>query len=105
MDALLSVRVRSASAGAAHNLVVTEEGALYSFGSCEVGQLGHGDHKILQSPKMVNALRNVRIAAAAAGGFHSLALAKDATVFWWGRQPQRPIGHWTRTSCSAMGTI
>jgi alpha-tubulin suppressor-like RCC1 family protein len=33
---------------------------------------------------MMDALRNVRIAAAAAGEFHSLALTEDGKVFSWG---------------------
>jgi alpha-tubulin suppressor-like RCC1 family protein len=40
VEVLAGVRVRSASAGALHSLVVTEEGALYSFGPSEVGASG-----------------------------------------------------------------
>ena len=76
--------MRSASAGCDHSLVVSEEGPLYSFGSGGHGELGHGNRGGLRSPKMVNALRHVRIVAAAAGVSHSLALAEDGTVFSWG---------------------
>ena len=35
-------RARSSSAGYKHSLVVTDSGALYSFGLNDKGQLGHG---------------------------------------------------------------
>ncbi len=78
MEALAGARARSASAGEAHCLVVTEEGALYSFGRGVEGQLGHGRVEVEPFPKMVNALRHVRIVAAAAGCKFSLRSPKMA---------------------------
>ena len=82
--------MRSASAGFWHSLVVTEEGDLYSFGFGL--QLGHGVLENVRSPRMVAALRHVRVAAAAEGGFHFLALAEDGTVFSWGRDNEGRLG-------------
>ncbi len=84
VGSLACIRVSRASAGNFHSLVVTEEVALYSFGYGGEGQLGHGDHEDLRSPKMVEALRHFYIVATAAGGFRFLALAEDGTVFFWG---------------------
>ena len=81
VDALTGARARNASAGDVHRLIVTEEGALYSFGRGKFGILGHGIVGDEHSPKMVDALRHVRIAASTAGGASSLALAEDATIF------------------------
>ncbi len=67
VDALVGIRAHSASAGSDHSLVVTEEGALHSFGGGDHGVLGHGNSDEELSPRMVGAVRNVRIAAAAAG--------------------------------------
>ena len=63
---MLSRRVETL-AGDSHSFVVTEEGALYSFGYGGDGRLGHGGVGDERSPKMVDALRDVRISAAAAG--------------------------------------
>jgi len=92
IEALMGVRARSASAGGAHSLVVTEDGALYSFGYGGQGQLGHGSHEDVCSPKRVDELRHVRIATAAAGGTFSLALAGDDTVFSWGCNAHGRLG-------------
>ena len=84
VDALHGVRVRSASVGISHSLVVTEEGALYSFGAGWEGQLGHGTFDQTGYPVLVDALRHVRIVATAAGDYHSLGLTEDGVVFSWG---------------------
>ena len=82
--ALVGVRVRSASAGDWHSLVVTEGGALYSFGLD--GEMLGRDHvkRTAKDPEIVDALRHVRIVAAAAGAHHSVALTEDGRVFTWG---------------------
>ena len=85
-------RGRSASAGSVHSLVVTEEGALYSFGRGIFGVLGHGSVGDERSPMMVDALCHVRIADAAAGVNFSLALTEDGTVFSWGRNTGGQLG-------------
>jgi alpha-tubulin suppressor-like RCC1 family protein len=81
---LSRTRVRSASAGTLHSLVVTEDGFLFSFGRGFEGQLGHRKSDVVLIPKKIRALNRVRITSAAAGGFNSLALASDGTVFSWG---------------------
>ena len=84
VDALTGVRGRNVSAGTFHSLVVTEEGVLYSFCFGHHGQLGQGSENNELFPMVVDALRHVRIAAAAAEYKHTLALAEDGTVSSWG---------------------
>lgn len=71
---------------------MTEEGAIYSFGSGGHGLLGHGDRVSLHSLKVADALRQVRIAAAAAGSHHFLALAADSMVSSWGNNNYGQLG-------------
>lgn len=79
----MGVRACNAAVGGGHSLVVTEAGALFSFGNSR--QLGHGDSSDeRRSPKKVDTLSHVRIVAAAAGSNSSMALADDGTVFSWG---------------------
>ena len=81
---LVGTRVRSASAGILHSLVVAEDGGIYSFGRGTEGQLGHRGTRDEHTPRRIRALRHIRITSAAAAGTSSLALASDGTVFAWG---------------------
>ena len=85
--ALSGIRVRGASAGHSHVLIVTEDGALYSFGDNTYGQLGHGgDGESLDrvTATIVTALHALRVASAAAGARHSVALTDGGSVLTWG---------------------
>ena len=84
IESLTGHRVRNASAGAGHSLVVTEEGVVFAFGRGNYGQLGHGNYEDKHTPTRVDALRSVRVKAIAAGETDSLALATEGVVFEWG---------------------
>ena len=67
-----------------HALAVTTDGSLYSWGEGASGKLGHGSTEDNDVPQLVQALRAVPIARAAAGTFTSLALARTGEVWSWG---------------------
>ncbi|XP_005528303.1 PREDICTED: protein RCC2 [Pseudopodoces humilis] len=71
-----TLRVRSVVSGpcAAHSLLITAEGRLWSWGRNEKGQLGHGDTKRVEAPRPIEALGSEAIVAAACGRNHTLAL-------------------------------
>jgi len=84
--------VEFVACGADHSLAVAADGALFTWGLGDSGQLGHGvDHDEL-APKRVAALEKavspagVRLAAkqAAAGFRHSLVLLSDGSVMAFG---------------------
>jgi alpha-tubulin suppressor-like RCC1 family protein len=96
VEALAGVRSRSASAGTLHSLVVTEDGALYTFGAGSRGELGHGNYNDTCNPAIVESLRSMRIVAAAAGHSHSIALTADGVVFSWGDNCYGQLGWGSR---------
>jgi alpha-tubulin suppressor-like RCC1 family protein len=51
VPSLVGTRVHSVSAGSAHSLVLTEAGAVLSFGLGAQGCLGHGDQEHQRTPK------------------------------------------------------
>ena len=80
---VLKMRVASAqqryttiSAGTHHSLVV-KDGALFSFGRGQCGQLGHGDTANQPRPKLLVALAKRRVVGLTAGSVHSLAMTAD----------------------------
>lgn len=89
-------RARNASAGKHHTIVVTEKGAVYTFGRGTEGALGHGDRNHAFSPKLVAALSHVRITCSASGETHTLAVSADGTLFAWGENNVGELGTGTR---------
>ena len=73
--ALAKERVVGVATGFSHSLVLTAEGALFSFGYGAYGQLGHGDTTYQLQPKRVETLAHERVVGVAADSSHALASA------------------------------
>lgn len=90
---LTALYVRSVSVGKVHNLVVTEDSKLYSFGVGANGQLGlEFDTEFCSNPMHVELMKGVRVVASAAGDFHSVALTEDGLVYAWGNNKYGQLG-------------
>ena len=81
------------SAGGAHSLVLTEAGAVLSFGHGVDGCLGHGDDEDQRTPKVIEALRGERVVAVSAGNVHSLVLTEAGAVLSFGHGDDGRLGH------------
>jgi len=68
-----------------------------------LGQLGNGSLTDALTPVQVDGLTNV--VAIAAGGFHSLALKGDGTVWAWGYGGYGQIGNSTYSGASALTPV
>ena len=90
--ALNDVKVKSVAAGDSHVLAITTTGQLYTWGVGFYGCLGHNDEKALTLPKLVEALKDEHLVAAAGGAFHSLAVTTSGSLFVWGRNHCGQIG-------------
>ena len=86
-------RTVAVSAGAAHSLALTANGAVWSWGSGGLGKLGHGDLQSQLLPKKVEAFATQRVIAVSAGGCHSTALTTDGAVLTWGKGESGCLGH------------
>ena len=84
------------AAGQQHNLALTREGRVYSWGSGFGGKLGHGDRQSTSVPRLVEALAEVRAAAVACGSCHSLAVDADGAIFSFGHGVMGQLGHGDR---------
>jgi len=73
------------SAGSYHNLVLNEQGQLFTWGHAENGRLGDGqDEEDAIVPIELKALSQVSVRAIASGVAHSLVLTKSGEVYAWG---------------------
>ncbi|GAB2223151.1 hypothetical protein Droror1_Dr00017289 [Drosera rotundifolia] len=80
----LAHKIVSIAAGEAHTLALTGDGRVYSWGRGTFGRLGTGsDDSDLLFPVPVSAGEDVKFVGVAAGSYHSLALADDASVWSW----------------------
>ncbi|CAB1329490.1 unnamed protein product [Coregonus sp. 'balchen'] len=93
------VQVSSVVSGpcAAHSLLITTEGKLWSWGRNEKGQLGHGDTKRLEAPKLIEALADEVVVAAACGRNHTLALTEGGTAYSFGENKLGQLGQGNQT--------
>ena len=92
VEAFADQRVVAVSAGGAHSLAITADGAVWSWGDGYLGQLGHGDQQRQLLPKKVEAFADQRVVAVSAGDLHSLVTA-DGSVWSWGLGGYGQLGH------------
>ena len=69
--------------GAWHNIVLKNDGTVFTWGRNFEGQLGDGTHNYSPAPVQVIGLANV--AAIAGGGFHTITQKSDGAVHTWGK--------------------
>lgn len=83
------------SAGANHTLVVTHDGAIYSFGYGANFCLGHGGLANELQPRLVQMFqdKNTHVVRVAAGDEHSVALDSSGNVYTWGKGYCGALGH------------
>jgi len=83
-------------AGLNHNLALKTDGTVWAWGDNAYGQLGDGTTSTESAiPVQVAGLTGVT--AIAAGGYHSLALKNDGTVWAWGYNFYGQLGAGTTT--------
>jgi hypothetical protein len=82
------------AAGYHHSMVLTDAGRIYSWGTGDVGQLGHGPTlKRTMSPTLISVASEERFVAISASEHHSVALTDEGRVFSWGHNRWKQLGH------------
>ena len=85
------------AAGANHNMVLTSDGAVYTWGWNYHGQLGNNtktnSNTIVAVQTIGTPLAGKKIVKIAAGQGHSLALTDDGMVYAWGRNDTGQLGN------------
>ena len=89
---LMGMLVVQVACGAKHCAVVTDDGALFTWGDSECGQLGHGDRSRLTRRRRVASLAGSKVTAAACGRNHTLAVTADGELYAWGSHEFGQLG-------------
>lgn len=93
--ALAGKTIAVIASGTSHNLALTTNGELFSWGNNTSGKLGDGSTTNRTQPVAVvasGALAGKTITAIAAGDQHSLALSAEGKVFAWGSNSFDQLG-------------
>ncbi|NLT50021.1 MAG: T9SS type A sorting domain-containing protein [Ignavibacteria bacterium] len=79
--------IKAVASGEYHSIALASDGTVYTWGSNYYGQLGNGNNEDSNVPVAVDisgVLSGKTIKAIAAGGYHTIALDSDGTVYSWG---------------------
>ncbi|CAH0390181.1 unnamed protein product [Bemisia tabaci] len=79
--------------GDAQTLAVTDQGLVFSWGDGDYGKLGRGGSDGSKVPLVVEILQNTFIKKVYCGSQCSFALAKDGSVYSWGKGDNYILGH------------
>ncbi|CEM01775.1 unnamed protein product [Vitrella brassicaformis CCMP3155] len=88
-------RVKQVAAGQLFSAAVTTDGRLFTWGSDDYGQLGHGqESRRGLTPKLVRgALQGKRVSAVSCGAYHIGAITEEGEVYVWGYGRDGETGH------------
>jgi alpha-tubulin suppressor-like RCC1 family protein len=88
--------ITNIAAGDFHALALKSDNTVWAWGDNQYGQVGNGSSgSDALIPAQVGSLSSVRTVAA--GGYHSLAIKTDGTLWAWGRNTAGQLGNNTTT--------
>src|SRR3989449_446039 len=93
--------VTAIAGGRLHSLALKGDGTVWGWGYNGNGELGNGTSTFTDHPTPVQVLGLSGVTAIAGGGFHSLALKSDGTVWAWGYNADGELGNGTFTNSNA----
>jgi len=94
------VTATAIAAGRFHSLASGSDGTLYAWGYNGYGELGNNSTTDSDVPVVVSLPSGVTATAIAAGGYHSLAIGSDGTLYTWGYNGYGELGNNSTTDSS-----
>ncbi|CAH1268469.1 HERC2 [Branchiostoma lanceolatum] len=101
IESLRGKEVVDIAAGGAHSACITSTGELFTWGKGRYGRLGHGDSEDQMKPKLVEALKGVRVVdvACGSGDAQTLCITDDDCVWSWGDGDYGKLGRGGSDGC------
>ncbi|XP_065327503.1 E3 ISG15--protein ligase HERC5-like [Pelmatolapia mariae] len=90
----------SISCGKDHTAALTKDGAVFTFGSGQYGQLGHNSLQNEPRPRLVAELWGAKVTKVACGSYHTLVLTESKKVYSFGCNEQGQLGRGEETQAS-----
>ncbi|XP_018559610.2 LOW QUALITY PROTEIN: probable E3 ubiquitin-protein ligase HERC4 [Lates calcarifer] len=81
------------SCGRDHTAILTKDGAVFTFGSGQYGQLGHNSFTDELCPRLVAEFFGAKVTKIACGQHHTLVLTDSKRVYSFGCGEQGQLGH------------
>ncbi|XP_036000989.1 probable E3 ubiquitin-protein ligase HERC4 [Fundulus heteroclitus] len=85
-------KVVQITCGKEHSVVLTKEGAVFTFGSGRYGQLGHNSFQNELRPRLVAELWGANVTKTACGRYHTLVLTDPMKVYSFGCNDHQQLG-------------
>jgi alpha-tubulin suppressor-like RCC1 family protein len=84
------------SAGKKHVMALSRSGRIYTWGSGEYGELGHGSiHRQVKEPKQIQ--HEATFVSISCGNDHSAAVDSKGNMYAWGQNFDRQLGLYKKT--------
>ncbi|XP_076909015.1 ultraviolet-B receptor UVR8-like [Bidens hawaiensis] len=94
---LEGIRIIHAAAGAGRTMLISDSGQVYAFGKDSFGEAEYGvqGSKQVNTPRIVESLKDIFVVQAAIGNFFTAVLSREGRVytFSWGKENK--LGHQT----------
>lgn len=84
LESTLMLDVQNIACGSKHIVLVTKQGAIFSWGEGLGGRLGHGVEADVSRPKLIDALSELNIELVACGEYHTCAVTLSGELYTWG---------------------
>jgi len=85
-------RVYQVACGTEHTLNLTKDGEVYSTGSGQYCNTGHGGSKVADNLSLIKSLADKKVVQIATGESHSLSLTDRGFLYSWGRGFEGQLG-------------
>ena len=92
-DTPTGITFTQASAGGSHSVAVSDDGSLYTWGNSDNGRLGRDTSNTpADKPGKADTPTGITFTQASAGGWHTVALSSDGSLYTWGDSDHGRLG-------------
>ncbi|KAL1807304.1 hypothetical protein DCAR_0833174 [Daucus carota subsp. sativus] len=94
---LQGIRIIQAAAGAGRTMLISDAGQVYAIGKDSFGEAEYGAQgiNVVNTPQLVDSLKNIFVVQAAIGNFFTAVLSREGRVYTFSWGNENKIGHQT----------